>query len=161
MKTTEPRQLPISTQGARKSELRTQFAALCYRMTKGVPEVLLITSRGRKRWIVPKGWPMDGMTPAEAVAQEAWEEAGVRGTAIDRCLGIYSYEKSAPEGDPLPCLAMLYPVKVKSLEKTYPEAGQRRRKWLSRKEAAKRVDEPELAALIRGFDPGVLKRPKA
>ena len=53
----------------------------------------------------------------------------------------------------LPCLAMLYPVQVKSLAKKFPEAGQRRRQWVSRKRAAKLVAEPELARLIIDFDP--------
>ncbi|MFC6583776.1 NUDIX hydrolase [Sulfitobacter aestuariivivens] len=54
--------------------MRTQFAALCYRVKKGKVQVLLVTSRGTKRWIVPKGWPMDGKTPAQSAALEAWEE---------------------------------------------------------------------------------------
>jgi phosphoglucosamine mutase len=32
---------------------------------------------------VPKGWPIENKTPAEAAEIEAWEEAGVR-AAIDK-----------------------------------------------------------------------------
>lgn len=148
------RQLPISLNGARKDELRVQFAALCYRVKEGKVQVLLITSRGGGRWIVPKGWPMEDKTPAESALQEAWEEAGVTGRAVETCLGVYSYAKSrgdAPGG--MPCLAMLYPVAVDKLAKRFPEAGQRRRRWLSRKKAAEQVAEPELARMIRDFDP--------
>ena len=53
----------------------------------------------------------------------------------------------------LPVLAMLYPIEVQILADKYPEAGQRRRKWMSRKKAAKLVSEPELARMIRDFDP--------
>lgn len=147
------KQLPISLYGAQKSEVRTQFAALCYRIKNNKVQVLLVTSRGTKRWIVPKGWPMHGKTPAASAAQEAWEEAGVTGRADGHCLGVYSYEKGMAAGDDLPCLAMLYPVAVKSLAKRFPEAGQRRRRWVSRKKAARLVAEPELARLIIGFDP--------
>ena len=53
-----------------------QVAALCHRRTKaGQKEVLLVTSRGTGRWILPKGWPMRGKSDAQAAAQEAWEEA--------------------------------------------------------------------------------------
>ena len=68
---------PIDLMGAKKTGLRTQFAALCYRLRKGKPEVLLVTSRRSKRWIIPKGWPQNGMLPAQSAAIEALEEAGV------------------------------------------------------------------------------------
>jgi 8-oxo-dGTP pyrophosphatase MutT (NUDIX family) len=147
------KQLPISIYGAQKSEVRTQFAALCYRTRRDKVQILLVTSRGTKRWIVPKGWPMEGKTPAASAMVEAWEEAGVTGIADGSCLGVYSYEKVMGDGDELPCLAMLYPVAVKSIAKKFPEAGQRRRRWVSRKKAAQLVAEPELARLILDFDP--------
>lgn len=149
-------QIPIATRGARKSEVRTQFAALCYRLIKGKPEILLITSRGTKRWIVPKGWPMDGLTPAQAALQEAWEEAGVVGRAIERCVGVYSYEKFLDSNISLPCVAMVYPVRVEKMAKDFPEAGERKRHWFTPKKAASKVDEPDLGALIRSFDPAAL-----
>ena len=96
---------------------------------------------------------MEGKTPATSALQEAWEEAGVQGKATETCLGVFSYAKETGPGDTTPCLAMLYPVKVKSLAKRYPERAQRRRKWVSRKKAARMVAEPELAKLIRGFEP--------
>lgn len=148
------KQLPLSFGKARKTDVRTQFAALCFRVKNDKVQILLITSRGSGRWIVPKGWPMDNATPHEAAAQEAWEEAGVIGKAVPRPLGLYSYIKETGEADAnLPCVAMVYPVRVKSLSKDYPEVGQRKRKWVSQKKAAAMVDEPELARILRDFDP--------
>ncbi|KIN63862.1 Nudix domain protein [Sulfitobacter noctilucicola] len=152
------KQPPLSLDGARKGEVRTQFAALCYRIRRGKVQVLVITSRGSKRWIMPKGWPIDGRTPAASAAREAWEEAGVTGKVTDRCLGAYSYGKDVGMDDAMPCIAMLYPVEVKSLAKRYPESGQRRRRWVSRKKAAKMVAEPELARLLLSFDPRPVKQ---
>ena len=146
------KQLPVTTFGAHKTDVRTQFAALPYRVKNDKVEVLIITSRGTGRWIVPKGWPMDGKTPAQCAKIEAWEEAGVIGKAEDRCLGIFSYQKVLTDDD-LPVMAMLYPVRVKSLSNDFPEAKERRRKWVTRKKAAKLVDEPELARIIKDFDP--------
>lgn len=151
------KQLPISLHGARKGEVRTQFAALCYRIKRGKVQILLITSRNSKRWIVPKGWPMDARTPARSALQEAWEEAGVHGRETGGCIGVYSYEKTRGPVGEVPCLAMLFPVEVVSLAKSYPETDERRRKWVSRKKAARMVAEPELARLIIDFDP----RPRA
>ena len=147
------KQPALSISGARKGDIRTQFAALCFRIRRGKVQILVITSRRSKRWIMPKGWPMDGRTPAATAAREAWEEAGVTGVASDTCLGVYPYEKNVNAQDELRCLAMLYPVEVKSLAKKYPESGQRRRRWVSRKKAARMVAEPELARMILDFEP--------
>lgn len=147
------KQIPLSLPAAPKSEVRTQFGALCYRLRDGKPEVLLVTSRGSGRWIIPKGWPIPGRTPAGMVLQEAWEEAGVRGQVHNVVLGLYSYRKTVGPDRGMPCLVMVYPVEVRSLAARFPEAGQRRHKWLRPKKAAKCVEERELAHLIRSFDP--------
>jgi hypothetical protein len=42
---------------------------------------------------------------------------------------------------------------VKTILTDYPEKSERRRKWFSRKDAAKRVFEPDLARLLKSFDP--------
>lgn len=152
------KQLPLRLQVAHKSDVRTQFAALCYRITKDKLQILLVTSRGTGRWIVPKGWPMDGVTPAHAAMTEAWEEAGIEGQSLDVCLGMFSYLKCVGPEMQLPCAVMVYPVRVRSLAADFPEAGTRRRKWFSRKKAARAVAEPELAQIIRNFDPRLLRR---
>ncbi len=147
-------QAPISLSGRSKTDVRSQFATLCYRLKKNKkPEILLITSRASKRWIIPKGWPMEGKTPIESASLEAWEEAGVRGRSDGRCIGIFSYSKDADALGELPCLVMVFAIEVSELSNTYPEAGERERLWLSRKKAAKRVDEPDLARIIRDFEP--------
>src|SRR5665811_179624 len=48
-----------------------QIAALPIVETAGGPLVLLITTRGRGRWTIPRGWPKPEMTDAELAAQEA------------------------------------------------------------------------------------------
>lgn len=152
-------QLPISTGDGHKSDVRTQFAALPFKLDDaGKVRILLVTSRRAGRWIVPKGWPMDGKRPAAAAMQEAFEEAGVDGKGYDQCLGLFSYQKTLDDVGDLPCLAALFPVKVSKLLRKYPEKGQRKRRWFNQKKAASKVDEPELARLIRTFDPGLLDR---
>lgn len=146
------KQLPLAVELEDKRDMRTQFGALCYRVVKNRTEVLLITSRGTKRWITPKGWPMPGKTPAESALREAWEEAGVRGKVNGPCLGLYTYEKRLPGSETRPCAVLVYPVKVTNLLDRYPEAAQRKRKWMSLKKAAQKIDEPELAHMIRTFE---------
>ena len=147
------KQLPLRFGKGHKTDVRTQFAALCYRLKGSKVEVLLITSRRTKRWILPKGWPMNAKTPHESAAQEAWEEAGVIGRPDPRPLGLFSYTKMAGEDAGVPIVAMVYAIRVKSLERTFPEAGERKRKWVSRKKAAVMVGEPELSRILRDFDP--------
>jgi len=150
------KQTPIQLQDATKSDVRTQFAALCYRVKDGKVQILLITSRQSGRWIIPKGWPMDGKTPADAALAEAWEEAGVKGKVTGRSLGLFSYHKDVDSNGEMPCVAMVYPVKVKSVAAKYPEKDQRTRKWFSPKKAALKVSEPELAHILKVFDPDYL-----
>jgi 8-oxo-dGTP pyrophosphatase MutT (NUDIX family) len=149
-------QHPISLAGGHKSDVRSQFAALCFRVRKnGKVQVLLITSRASKRWIIPKGWPIDEKTPAETARIEAWEEAGATGVSDGRCVGIFSYAKDTDDLGALPCLVMVFAVEVMELADSYPENAERKRKWVSRKKAASMVEEPELSRIIRDFDPGL------
>lgn len=151
-------QMSHSVPGFIGQQTRTQCVALCYRMTKDKVQVLLVTSRGTGRWILPKGWPINGKSAAETALQEAWEEAGVKGRARDICLGMYSYGKWMGPDRILPCVGLVYPVQVKSLALKYPEKEERRRKWFSLKKAASKLDEAELAELVRSFDPGMITR---
>jgi len=144
--------IPISV--SRQRDVRTQFAALCFRRKAGETEVLLVTSRTTRRWIVPKGWPMPGVTPMETARREAWEEAGVKGRMSPACLGIYSYTKLLEtRDDDLPCVVAVFPLKVMAVATDFPERRERRRKWFSLKKAAAKVTEPELAQLIESFAP--------
>ena len=150
------KQQRLQLNDAGKRGVLTQFGALCWRRRAGETQVLLITSRRRKRWIIPKGWPQDQKTPARAAGAEAWEEAGAEGMAKPNCLGIYSYNKDLPNGDTVPCVVAVFPVRVKNLRRKYPEAGERKRKWFTLEKAAKKVEEPELRAILASFDPSAL-----
>jgi 8-oxo-dGTP pyrophosphatase MutT (NUDIX family) len=129
---------------------RVQVAALCYRETPRGKDVLLITSRDTGRWIVPKGWPINGLDGAGAALQEAWEEAGVTGAEIEaEPIGHYAYDKGLGNGLTVPVEAQVYLTRVSELEADYPEARERRRGWFAPQEAANLVDEPELKAILR------------
>ena len=74
------------------ADVSQQYAALPWRNAQGF-EILLITSRETRRWVIPKGWPMPGNSPAESAAQEAYEEAGIRGKIAVQAIGHYGYRK--------------------------------------------------------------------
>lgn len=146
------KQLPLAVKSPQKGDMRTQFAALCWRIRDEKPQVLLITTRGSKNWIIPKGWPEHRMTPGNAALREAWEEAGVIGQASELCLGLFSYQKRMADKRFVPCVALVYPVKVTRLARDFPESGQRKRRWYSPKKAASLVDPPELKQILKTFD---------
>ena len=131
-----------------KEKRHRQVAALCYRFNDDTLEVLLIKTRGRGRWIVPKGWPMSRCKHSKAALIEAFEEAGVKGTVTSEPVGSFTYRK-----EKLDCEAKAYPVKVTCLKKRFPEKATRTRKWVSRERAARLVEEPSLKRLIRTFEP--------
>lgn len=127
-----------------------QIGALPYRMTPAGAEVMLITSRDTGRWVVPKGNPIRGLAPHEAAAQEAWEEAGVRGFACAAPLGRYEYLKRRRRGD-VQARVTLYPLAFVEQSASWPEQHQRQCAWFSLREAAAIVTEPQLKLLIAGF----------
>lgn len=127
-----------------------QTGALPWRLgSKNSIEVLLVTSRGSGRWTIPKGWPMPGKSLAEAAAQEAYEEAGVRGTIDPRPLGRFRHVKQMSVAGDVEVDIVVHPLWVDFELDKFPEFGQRKRKWFKAKEAAKQVDSPELSELIR------------
>ncbi|MFT4916896.1 MAG: 8-oxo-dGTP pyrophosphatase MutT (NUDIX family), partial [Yoonia sp.] len=110
------------------------------------------TSRGTGRWIIPKGWPIRGKNGSQSAMQEAWEEAGVReGTTGTTAIGSYTYDKQQSSGWSFPVETMVYPVAVETLEDEFPEVKHRERKWVSPRDAANLVQEPELKSILRNM----------
>jgi 8-oxo-dGTP pyrophosphatase MutT (NUDIX family) len=131
---------------------RLQVAALCYRPTEQGKDVLMITSRGTGRWILPKGWPISGKDGAESALQEAWEEAGVKSARIEgEPIGHYNYLKLQDNGSAEPVQTLVYIARVTNLAEDYPERHERQRKWMKAEAAANLVHEPQLQALLRGL----------
>ncbi|MEP2717456.1 NUDIX hydrolase [Pseudophaeobacter sp.] len=129
---------------------RVQVAALCLRTNSREKEVLMITSRGTGRWILPKGWPISGKDGGESALQEAWEEAGVqKGRVEGDPIGAFSYEKELKTGLPVAVETFVYTICDIELSDKYPEAQQRERKWVPSQEAANLVREPELQDILR------------
>lgn len=145
----------IAAQGVGVDGTRMQYGALCWRLGEAGTEVLLITSRDTGRWVIPKGWPMPGLSPEAAAAQEAWEEAGVSGAMNPLCVGRYGYLKGLSVTSSVPCAVAVFGMRVDKLAKTFPEMKERRRKWFSLQEASTLVAEPELAMIIAGFLPPI------
>lgn len=141
---------------------RQQFAALPWRASveRGV-EILLVTSRDTKRWVIPKGWPMKGRKPHIVAAIEAQQEAGLNGKVEKEKLGAFSYRKRLEGGGAVDCLVDVYPLRVARQRKKWPEKGQRITYWFSYATAAQQVDEPELRDIILAFGRVIAEKLKA
>jgi 8-oxo-dGTP pyrophosphatase MutT (NUDIX family) len=138
------------TQDVIGRETGIQVAALpLQRSPAGQVVVGLITSRGTGRWVLPKGWPMPGMSLAEAAAREAREEAGFVGEIADSPIGHYTYMKTLHTLADMLCDVQVFPLYVSEQLAEWREYNQRRVAFFWPEAAAQCVDEPELAALLR------------
>ena len=138
---------------------RYQVAALCWRIEDGELQMLILTSRETRRWILPKGWPMPGLGALDTAREEAWEEGGVRLEEEGVLIGRYCYSKRMRGGVPVKTNVDVFAVRVTSVEDQYPEVAERERRWVTPEEAADMVDEPDLAALLRDAAPSIAPPP--
>jgi 8-oxo-dGTP pyrophosphatase MutT (NUDIX family) len=129
---------------------RRQCAALPIRFTgEGKLQVLLLTSRDTGRWVIPKGWPMRRYSAAEAAAREAYEEAGVEGwIAGETPIGRYTYEKQLPAGGRRKVVVDVFLLRVVRQLASWPEKSERKTAWFDPEDAADKVAEPKLAAIL-------------
>jgi 8-oxo-dGTP pyrophosphatase MutT (NUDIX family) len=120
-----------------------QSAVIPYRRRDGAVEVLLIRSASGRRWVVPKGIIEPDMTPVASAANEAWEEAGIRGRVLPATAGTYRYDKWGGT-----CEVEVFLMEVTEVLDDWPESY-REREWVTVEEAVSRVAESDLQALLR------------
>ena len=142
---------PAKPTGRKTQQRRRQVAALPWRAAGPGIEILLVSSRETRRWVIPKGWPMKGKADHDAAAREAFEEAGVSGVIKPEGLGGYDYLKRLKSGAARGVRVEVFALAVDTLHDAWPEQGQRTLKWMDPVEAAVSVQEPELRDLIARF----------
>jgi len=132
-----------------------QIAVLPYRFggpgRDGPTEILLITSRGTGRWVIPKGNPLTGLSRHASAAIEAEEEAGVLGAVCPTAIGSYHYRKRRANGASVMLDVEVFPLAVTKELGEWKEQDERERRWFALHKAAEVVDEPDLQAMIRSF----------
>lgn len=127
-----------------------QVAALPFRIEDMELSILLITTRGKRRWSVPKGWPMPRKRPHRTAAVEAYEEAGLRGKISRRAVGQFKHRKRKGKRK-ITCEVQLFPLEVRKQHTRWPERGQRKVIWLPAAKAARRIRQAKLRELIESF----------
>jgi 8-oxo-dGTP pyrophosphatase MutT (NUDIX family) len=135
-----------------RSVVRVQYGALPYRFTPTAAlEILIVTTRQSRRWIVPKGWPIKRLTPSKSAAREAFEEAGVRGKIGVRAIGNFRYKKTGQNGADPDYEVKIFPLLVRRQSATWPEHGQRVVQWVDPEKAIALIREPEKKAIVAKF----------
>ncbi|MER9052981.1 NUDIX hydrolase [Mesorhizobium sp. M0213] len=136
---------------ARKGDRIRQVAAIPFRLNEhGDVEVMLVTSRTTKRFIVPKGWPMKGKSSRKAATIEAQEEAGVLGKTLKQPAGTYCYWKRLANRF-VRVDVVVYLLEVTEELADWEESKRRQRAWLAPADAAVLIDEPDLSTLVRNI----------
>lgn len=118
---------------------------------------MLVTSRETRRWVLPKGNLVAGLTPHASAALEAVEEAGLLGAACPTPLGAYRYRKKSATGASRMIDVDVFPFAVTTELDQWQEQDQRERRWFSLNEATDAVDEEDLRDLIGNFRPSDFK----
>ncbi len=131
-----------------------QIAALPWRITENGLEILLVTTRTTKRWVIPKGWTMDGKADHDAAVIEAFEEAGVRGRVETHPVGSYGYLKILQSGRARHVTVQVFSIAVDEVLDIWPERAERQRRWVSPEQAQVLIGEPELLPVISAFARG-------
>jgi len=120
-----------------------QSGVIPFRLEQSKIQILLVTSRSGKRWVIPKGIIEPDLSPQESAQKEAYEEAGVSGKISGEAIGTYTYKKWGGT-----CTVTVFLFRVENTLEDWPESYFRTREWMSVEEAVKRVDEAELKEIF-------------
>ncbi|MBT4360040.1 MAG: NUDIX hydrolase [Candidatus Marinimicrobia bacterium] len=109
-------------------------------------KVVVITARGSKRWIIPKGSIDWELSAQESAGKEALEEAGIKGEVLPDEIGTYTYEKLGGSYK-----VRLYYMEVTKLKEKWDEKHFRKRKLLPPKQAIKKVVPAAVSKIMASF----------
>lgn len=123
-----------------------QASSIPYRGIDSTLEVLLITSTGGRRWILPKGIIEIGQTPRQCALAETEEEAGVTGTVAAEPVAEYEYRKWGGL-----CHVRVYPLEVTHSFDIWPERAIRERRWVPADDAEALLSGPGPQHALRAF----------
>ena len=130
-----------------------QSAAIPYRIEPtGSVSVLLVTSRTRRRWILPKGKIGRGLDAAQSAGREALEEAGVTGRIVPDAIGRYRQPGRSVLGFVADVRIEAFALEVEAELVDWPERHQRERSWFTLASARRVVRDAQLRQVLRAFE---------
>lgn len=128
-----------------------QSASIPYRIEQGGLRVLLVTSRTRRRWILPKGKVAPRMLPGRSAEREAFEEAGVLGRLAKDPIGSYRQGDQIQDMLDDGVIVEAYALEVVDELPAWREMHFRERRWFSVKDALRVVRDPEIRSILQTF----------
>lgn len=124
--------------------------------------ILFVTSKSRKRWILPKGNRKSGESHKKACKREAFEEAGVKGFLLLDIPMTNVITKSSDQG-PIDVAVTYFPMFVEKQQEQWPESNKRQRLWAALEDAPEVADSQDFLPIISQFTslkPLILARSK-
>jgi len=126
--------------------LVVQSGVIPYIIEKGDIKIILITSRSGKKWILPKGFIDEGLTPSESAQKEAFEEAGVTGIVSAESAGSYNYTRQMKDYE-----VSLYPMKTENIKDHWPESSERERIIVSLKSMKDYINDSGIRNVVENY----------
>lgn len=130
-----------------QEEIIQQSGVIPYRFDKNKKlQVLLITSKLREVWILPKGKIESGLTAIESAQKEAFEEAGVEGLIEEKIIGSYAYSKFGNDYS-----VDFYPLEIETVLEKWEEMDLRKREFFEIEDAIDNIYDRELGEILIDF----------
>lgn len=120
-----------------------QSSVIPFRVENGKIKLLMISNRKCSRWIFPKGIIEQHLTPQQSAAQEAYEEAGIKGKVFSNLIGEYKYDKWGGV-----CSVQVFILQIEEILLDWPEKDFRYRIWVGPEEAGNLVRELHLKNIL-------------
>jgi len=123
-----------------------QSAVIPYLEENGNTCIVLITTRKKKKWTLPKGIVEPDLTPEESAIQEAYEEAGIEGELHGGIFDTFQYNKWGGT-----CFVQVYLMKIAKCHESWPEDHFRSRNTFSPDQAVKVIGRKEMQPVLEKF----------
>lgn len=107
-------------------------------------DIVLVTSRSKSGWVLPKGVIQRFMSPEDSAAKEALEEAGVVGNVDSTPVADYDYVKWKGT-----CNVKVFSLEVTEILESWDEMEKRERIVVNLEEAIEKVKHEQKSSLMK------------
>ena len=138
----------------RKVKILKKVGVIPYQIIDGEISILMVTSMGTGRWILPKGNLKTKESHKKGCLREAFEEAGVEGKILKNfpmTMVMAANERNKTGQIILKTPVVFYPMRVKNEAKTWPEKKQRQRKWITLDKALDKIKSKDISSVLKHF----------
>jgi len=124
-----------------------QSAVIPYLAEDGNTQIVLVTTRKKKKWTLPKGIVEPDLTPEESALQEAYEEAGIEGAIQGGIFDTFQYNKWGGT-----CFVQVFLMKITQWHESWSEDHYRSRETFSPDKALQVIGRKEMQPVLKKFN---------